>query len=201
MAELSRIDYLPRDYVYNVSQALKRKRRENPRLNTEALPGSEVLVGLLERTSEDTQRSVMRNLETSHPDSARLIKNKLVSTDTLRYLRDGQLLEVVLSLKHDELLQFLKGASGDLRSHIFAKAPKDLAAELEEELESLQPVGREVYQAVERKVLNRMKVMANDGLINLAETNERMFNDLAAQPLAARLVVANPDSGTSRKSA
>ena len=158
-------------------------------------------MGLLERTTEDTQRSVMRSLETSHPDSARLIKNKLVSTDTLRYLRDGQLLEVVLSLKHDELLQFLKGASADLRSHIFAKAPKDLGGELEEELESLQPVGREVYQAVERKVLNRMKVMANDGLINLAETNERMFNDMASQPLAARLVVANPDSSTKRKSA
>lgn len=124
-----------------------------------------------------------------------------MSTDTLRYLRDGQLLEVVLSLKHDELLQFLRGATGDLRNHIFAKAPKDLVAELEEELESLQPVGREVYQAVERKVLNRMKVMANDGLINLAEINERMFNEMAPHPLAARLVVASPDLASGRKSA
>lgn len=40
LSELSRIDYLPRDYIFNVANALKRKRRENPRLNTEALPGS-----------------------------------------------------------------------------------------------------------------------------------------------------------------
>lgn len=196
MAELSRIDYLPRDYVFNVAQALKRKRKDNPRLNTEALPGSEVLVGLLERTPEEMQRSVIKSLETSHPDSARLIKGKLVSADTLRYLRDGQLLEVVLSLKHEELLQFLKGAPQELRNHIFAKAPKDLGAELDEELESIPGVGREVYQGVERKILNRMKVMANEGLINLGETNERMFNEgSVSMPSAARVVAAGPSAG------
>jgi len=193
MAELSRIDYLPRDYVYNVAQALKRKRRDNPKLNTEALPGSEVLVGLLEKTGEETQRNVIKSLETSHPDSARMIRNKLVSVDTLRYLRDGQLLEVVLSLKHDELLQFLKGAAAEIKQHIFSKAPKDLVAELDDELEAVPPVSREMYQAVERKVLNRMKVMANEGLINLAETNERMFTASGIPVAAAKVLNGQPD--------
>jgi flagellar motor switch protein FliG len=176
-----------------VAQALKRKRRDNPKLNTEALPGSEVLVGLLEKTGEETQRNVMKSLETSHPDSARMIRNKLVSVDTLRYLRDGQLLEVVLSLKHDELLQFLKGAASEIKQHIFSKAPKDLVAELDDELEAVPPVSREMYQAVERKVLNRMKVMANEGLINLAETNERMFTATGAPVAAAKVLNAQPD--------
>lgn len=180
LAELSRIDYLPRDYIFNVSNALKRKRRDNPKLNTEALPGSEVLVSLLERTGTTMQRTVVQSLETSNPESARLIKSKLVSIDTLRYLRDGQLLEVVLSLRHDELLQFLKGASESIRNAIFAKSPKELVIELEEELVHSPTPSRETYQAVERKVLNRMKLMANDGLINLIETNERMFSDGSA---------------------
>lgn len=177
LTELSRIDYLPRDYIFNVAAALKRKKKENPKLNTEALPGSEVLVGLLERTGHSIQQQVLKNLEISNPDSARTVKNKLVSTDTLKYLRDGQLLEVVLSLKHEELIPFLKGAPADVRQAIYSKSPKDLVSELEEEL-SIAPVfSRETYQNVERKVLNRMKIMANEGLINLIETNERMFED------------------------
>ena len=175
MTELSRIDYLPRDYITNVANALKRKRRENPKLNTEALPGSEVLLTLLERTGPDVQRTVVKSLEASNPESARNLKAKLVSTDTLRHLRDGQLLEVVLSLKHDELLQFLKGAANELRASIFSKCPKDLVAELEEELGTVQLLSRETYMAVERKILNRLKIMANEGLVNLVETNERMF--------------------------
>lgn len=181
--ELSRIDYLPRDYIFNVAHALKRKRRDNPRLNTEALPGSEVLVTLLERTGQDMQRTVVKSLEASNPDSARTVKSKLVSIETLRYLRDGQLLEVVLSLRHDELLQFLKGTAPEVKKIIFSKSPKELVQELEEELVQVSVLSREAYNAVERKVLNRMKLMASEGLINLIETNERMFgtNEGASQ--------------------
>lgn len=180
LTELSRIDYLPRDFIFNVANALKRKRKDNPRLNTEALPGSEVLVSLLERTGQALQKTVVKSLELTNPDSARTVKGKLVSVDTLRYLRDGQLLEVILNLKHEELLQFLKGAPEDIRSVIFSKSPKELVVELEEELEQVKSFSRESYQAVERKIINRMKVMANEGIINLVETNERMFADNAS---------------------
>ena len=182
LAELSRIDYLPRDYITNVANALKRKRNENPKLNTEALPGSEVLVNLLERAPSDTQLLLVKNLERANPDSARTLKNKLVSIATLRFLRDNQLLEVVLSLKHDELIHFLKGATTDVRNHILTKTPRDLAEELADELRGATTTSREQYQIVERKVLNRMKVMANEGLINLSETNERMFASFEAGP-------------------
>ncbi len=191
LTELSRIDHLPRDYIFNVANALKRKRRENPRLNTEALPGSEVLISLLERTSPLMQRAVMDNLDSNNPESARTVKGKLVSIDTLRYLRDSQLLEVILSLRHDELLAFLKGAPSEIRSAIFAKSPKELIVELEEELANLAVINRETYNALERKVLNRMKLMANDGLINLIETNERMFADSSGG------TIPNENTGTS----
>lgn len=196
LTELSRIDYLPRDYIANVAHALKRKSRENPKLNTEALPGSEVLLSLLERTGTEMQKTVVRNLESSNPESARAIKGKLVSAETLRYLRDNQLLEVILSLKHDELLQFLKGASESIRRMIFSKSPKDLIAELEEELAALGAVSREAYQAVERKILNRVKMMANEGIINLVETNDRMFQDAGK---STGVIETGPDPATLKK--
>lgn len=190
LGELSRIDYLPKDYIYNVASALKRKRKENPKLNTEALPGSEVLVSLLERTGQDLQKTVVKNLELTSPDSARTVKSKLVSVETLKYLRDGQLLEVVLSLKHDELVQFLKGVPKEVRQTILSKSPKDLAVELEEEVEQFKSLSRESYQNIERKVLNRMKVMANEGHINLVETNDRMFSVSSPE---TPFIQGNPD--------
>ncbi len=175
LSELSRIDYLPRDYIQNVATALKRKRMENPRLNTEALPGSEVLVNLLERSEPAVQHSVMKNLEMNNPESARVVKHKLVSIDTLGFLPDGQLLEVILSLRHDELLNFLKGCRDDIRGSIFAKCPRDLVSDLEEELAVMQNPSRDIYGALERKVLNRVKMWAQDTLVNLADVNDRLF--------------------------
>jgi flagellar motor switch protein FliG len=92
------------------------------------------------------------------------------------------MLEVLLSIKHDELLHFLSGVSAEIKAHIFAKAPKDLISEIEEELEGMGTVGRDVYQAVERKILNRVKLMAQEGTINLFETNERMFSENLTPP-------------------
>ncbi len=197
LTELSRIDYLPKDFIFNAASALKRKRRDNPRLNTEALPGSEVLVGLLERTSAAMQRTVIRNLELASPESARTVKSKLVSIETLRFLRDSQLLEVVLNLKHDELLIFLKGATAEIRNAVFSKSPKELVWELEEELAGLGTISRENYQGVERKILNRMKMMASDGLVNLVETNDRLFSEGKA---GAGFVEAGPNSGNAANS-
>jgi flagellar motor switch protein FliG len=177
MAKLSHIDYLPKNYIYNVAMALKRKKTDNPKLNTESLPGSEVLLSLLETTGQDLQRAVVKNLELQNMDNTRVLMNKLVSIDTLRYLRDGQILEVILSLKHDELLFFLKGCGEEIRKKVFSKAPGDLVADLEEELESVKTVSKEAYQLVERKVINKIKVMSHEGQINLLETNERMFSE------------------------
>jgi flagellar motor switch protein FliG len=177
MTRLSHIDYLPKNYIYNVAMALKRKKKDNPKLNTESLPGSDVLLSLLENTSQDLQKAVVKNLGDQNPESTRLLMNKLVSLDTLKYLRDGQVLEVILSLKHDELLQFLKGAPQEIKAAIFLKAPSDLVSDLEEEMLSLKTVSKEGYSFVERKVINKIKMMAHEGQINLLETNERMFMD------------------------
>ncbi len=175
LTELSRIDYLPRDFIFNVSNALKRKRRENPKLNTEALPGSEVLVNLLERTPSHLQKAVIRSLEASSPESVRSIKSKLICIDALRFLRDSQLLEVILSLKHDELLLFLKGTAAEIKRAVLTRCPKDLTSELEEELVNCPVPHRDAYQNLERKLVHRMKHMATEGVINLIETNERML--------------------------
>jgi flagellar motor switch protein FliG len=176
MTELSRIDHLPKSYIHNVASALRRKKLENPKLNTEALPGTDVLVSFLERASMDAQRTIIQQLMSSSGGEAlQSLKSKLVSVETLRYLKDAVLTEVITSLKHDELVQFLKGCSEDIRQAVLTKVPRDLADDLGEELVMAEAVSREIYGAVERKVLNRVKTMANSGQINLSDVNERIF--------------------------
>ena len=53
-------------------------------------------------------------------------------------------------------------------------------AELEEQLSSIALISRESYANLERKLLNRIKMMANEGTVNLIEVNERMFGNGAS---------------------
>ncbi len=176
MAELSRIDHLPKNYIHNVASALRRKKLENPKLNTEALPGTDVLVSFLERSSMDAQRNIIQQLmATSGGEALHSLKSKLVSVETLRYLKDAVLTEIITSVKHDELVQFLKGCGDEIRNAVLNKVPRDLSDDLSEELVIAEPVSREVFAVVERKVLNRIKNMANSGQINLSDVNDRIF--------------------------
>ena len=176
MTELSRIDHLPKNYIFNVASALRRKKAENPKLNTEALPGTDVLVSFLEKASVDTQRTIIHQLMSSAGgDVLNNLKAKLASVETLRFVKDAQLTEVITHVKHDELLQFLQGCSKDVRESVLSKAPQDLAADLSDGLQLSEPVNRDTYIAVERKIINRIKVLANQGQISLTEVNERMF--------------------------
>jgi flagellar motor switch protein FliG len=176
MAELSRIDHLPKNYIHNVASALRRKKLENPKLNTEALPGTDVLVSFLERSSMDAQRNIIQQLmATSGGEALHSLKSKLVSVETLRYLKDVVLTEVITSVKHDELVQFLKGCNDEIRNSVLNKVPRDLSDDLSEELIIAEPVSREVFAVVERKVLNRIKTMSNSGQINLSDVNDRIF--------------------------
>ncbi len=176
MSELSRIDHLPRNYIMNVSTALRRKKAENPKLNTEALPGTDVLVSFLEKSDLQTQRTIVQELTSSAgPDALTNLKAKLVSVETLRFIREQQMTEVVTHIKHDELVQFLKGCNPDVKTAVMNKVPADLAGDLNDELDIAESVGRETYAAVERKILNRLKFLVGNGQINISEVNDRIF--------------------------
>jgi len=182
MTELARIDHLPKAYIAQVSDQLRRKLQSQPQLNTEILPGSDILVDLLEKSKPSQQRNLIRSMGddigTGSDSTLRVLKKKMISLDTLSYLDSHVALDVVLGLPHQELVQFLKICPTETRDAILHKSPSDLRADLIEELPHAVAPSRETYERIEQKILNRIKVMAKDGSIDLYETNSRMFQSL-----------------------
>jgi flagellar motor switch protein FliG len=124
----------------------------------------------------DTQKAIIQQLmSTSSGDALQALKSKLASLESIRYMKDSHVTEIATSLKHDELVQFVKGATDDVKNAVLSKISHDLAIEISEEIDLVEPVGRDSYIAIERKILNKIKNLANQGTINLAEVNEKMF--------------------------
>jgi flagellar motor switch protein FliG len=175
LTELTQIEYLPKEFIKGIADHLKRQIEKNPKLDTANLPGSEVLVGLLEKTGRSMQSQIIAQLERSNPDGARTLKSKLISLETLRFLRDQQLSDVLQTLPFRELLQFFKFLSPELMEGILSKLPKSMQSDIQDELEQTPAPSREVFAMMERRILGKIKILVSNGLINLMETNERMF--------------------------
>lgn len=175
MAELSRAEAIPKDYLYNVAKALEKKVRSRPEYDTENLRASDVLMDLLEKANLDEQRRLMATLQKNNPDTARSIKMQLVTLEILPYLKDGHLLELVLGMERTDLLTFLAGSPDHIRGLLLNKAPSELANSWMEDMDAMASVDEQNYRQTEIMIMNRIRSLANNGVFNLLEINEMIF--------------------------
>ena len=175
MRELCRADAIPKDYLMNVARALHKKVLARPEFDTENLRSSDILLDLMERATLDEQKVLMRDLAKTNPDAARGVKLKLVTVETLPYLKDGHLLELVLGLDRQSLLVFLAGTREHIRDLFLQKAPAELAQSWIEDLEQINGVDDQAYRLEELKIIGRVRQLANNGAINILAVNDMLF--------------------------
>ena len=175
MKELCHGDSLPKEYLINIAKSLHKKVLSRPEFDTQNLRSNEVVLELIEKASLEEQRSLMKKLAESNPDAARSIKMRLVTIDMLPYLKDGQLLELVLGMEREDLLIFLMGTKPNIRDLLLSHAPRELADSWLEDMESVSHVEEENYRVVENSFLTKIRNYGAEGSINIHDINEIIF--------------------------
>ncbi|MCX6128652.1 MAG: hypothetical protein NTX25_06255 [Proteobacteria bacterium] len=127
LEELSQAEAIPREFLFNVAQALQKKIQSRSEFDTEQLRSSDILLDLLERSDLSDQQQLMQTLEKTNPETARGLKLKLVTIEMMPYLKDGHMLELILGMEREDLLAFLVRAPESIRDLLLRKAPEELA--------------------------------------------------------------------------
>ncbi len=176
LEELSHAEAIPREFLFNVAQALQKKIQSRSEFDTENLRSSDILLDLLERANLREQKRLMRTLERNNPDTARALKVKFVTVEMLRFLKDGHLLEVVLGMEREDLLAFLVGSDEHIRDLLLKKAPDELAASWIEDIRNMSNIEDSAYRNAEMKIKARIRGLASNGAISLLDINDLIFN-------------------------
>lgn len=175
MKELSKADAIPKEYLANVAKALHKKVMSKPQFDTQSLRSSDILLDLIERSTLKEQRSLMTRLVETNADAARAIKIKLVTLEMLPYLKDGLLLELVLGMEREDLLTFLAGTREHIRELLLSHAPRELSESWLEDLENVARIDDSKYRLVEITILNKIRLFASTGAINIMDINDMLF--------------------------
>ena len=180
MSELSNAETIPKEFLFNVAKALSKKVATKPEFDTENLRTSDILLDLMEKAPIEEQKGLMSTLQQNNPETARSIKMKLVTINMLPYLKDGHLLELVLGMDREDLLGFLSSTDEMIRDLILRKAPEELSDSWLEDLESFAAPDESSSRVVEMAVVNKIRNLANNGVISLLEINNLIFDDPAS---------------------
>lgn len=175
LRELCVKETLPRDYLQNLADALKRKLRRTGLADGEILGGADVIIDLMERSDKEGQSALMLDLDNNNPELARQVRTRLVSVESLAYLSDGLLLEIFLSMEPQAMVVFLAGVREHVRNMILNKAPDDIAADWSSSASSIKGIDPETFKLAEMQVIGKIRSFASSGMISLNEINEIMF--------------------------
>jgi flagellar motor switch protein FliG len=175
MQELCRADAIPKDYLSSVANALTRKISASAKFDTAKLRSNDILFDLLERAPIVEQRNLMQNLQNTNAEAARGIKMKLITIETLLFLKDGHLLDIILNIDRQHLLVFLKAAPPHLQELLLSKVPEELAMSWQEELAQIAGTDDKSYRMVEMQVINKIRNLSSTGALNILEINEMIF--------------------------
>jgi flagellar motor switch protein FliG len=176
LEELSQAEAIPREFLFNVAQALQKKIQSRSEFDTEQLRSSDILLDLLERSNLRDQKRLMQTLERNNPETARGLKLKLVTVEMLSYLKDGHLLEVILGMERDDLLAFLVGCPEHIRDLLLRKAPEELAQSWIEDIRNMAGIDDNAYRTAEVKIKARLRGLANNGAISMLDINELIYS-------------------------
>ena len=177
LSSLSFADAVPKEYLFNIAKTLQKKVESSSDFDTENLSSNDILLDLLEKSPLNDQKVMMKSLHKKSPDIARVIKSRLVTLDTLPFLKDGHLLEVVIGLDRDILLDFLSSTKDEIRELILYKAPAELVENWIEEIQMRGLVTEEKNRAAQIRVIERIRSLASNNIINILEINEMIFKD------------------------
>jgi flagellar motor switch protein FliG len=136
-----------------VSVVLNRKLQSLGEQSRRTYAGFKSVADLMNRLDAAASRSILENIEVSEPKLAVNIRNFMFTFEDLLAVPEISVRELVSNLDKKTLALALKGATEELRTHIFRTMSTRAVDMLKEDIDSLGPVrSREVAKAQQEAV-------------------------------------------------
>jgi hypothetical protein len=157
--------------------------------------GMDMLIGIYESSDRETQEQMMQMLSDHRPDVVEKIRQRTVSFDDLFRLDKPSLRMVLREIPLRSLAISLKTSSEELRNKILDILPEGMSEILKEEMEFSQTVSSTRIDEEQRKIIQLVRRLNDEGRIVLKPTAESRVEIPPSAPAPA----AAPEKAAVRK--
>ncbi len=171
---MARMDKTSPEAVVEISRVLRRKyEKYKSGPGMEATGGVETLVSILNFMSGDQEKSLMDYFETSMPDVAREIRDKIFTFENVLGL-DNRETRILIDEISDDLTiaRALKGAGDEIRIKFFRNMSRNRATDILSDIDSMGPVRVSEIQSARDAIVDIMKSLNDQGTITVKKLDE-----------------------------
>lgn len=134
---------------------------------TTRIEGLQVLVGILNRGSRETEKQVLESIELSDPDLASRIRDALFIFDDIARLDDRAIQQLLKSIDGKDLAVAMKGAGEAVTACILRNLSERARENLLEEIEFLKGVRQTEIEEARTRCVRAVRVLEEAGTITI----------------------------------
>jgi flagellar motor switch protein FliG len=155
------------EMVQKISLVLNKKLKALGDQNRRAYGGVKAVSDMLNRVEPAVAKTILEAIEQDDPKLALSIRNLMFTFEDLLAVPEGSIRELLSNLDKKTLSLALKGASEEMKNHIFKTMSSRAVQMMKEDMEALGPVrARQVTQA-QQEVVQHARTLEADGKLTL----------------------------------
>jgi flagellar motor switch protein FliG len=170
---LAQMQQFSPEMVTKISLVLHRRLLDIGQQSRRAYGGVKAVADLLNQTDQETSTTILESIEQDNAQLATSIRNLMFTFEDFLDVPDTGMRELLGQIDKKTLSVSLKGASDDLKNHVFKSMSTRAVEMLKEDMEALGPIrSREVHTA-QQEVVNVARRLEGEGKMVLkAEQGE-----------------------------
>lgn len=150
-----------------VSLSLNRRFNSIAGRKRQTFTGFKSVAELMNQLDSTTAKDVLQNIEEADPKLALNIRNLMFTFEDLSTLTEQAIRELLSHLDKKTLAMALKGASEELKTHIFRSMSSRAVQMLQEDMEALGPVRAKEVSAAHHEIVTSAHALEEQGKIDL----------------------------------
>jgi len=151
---IATMDRTPPDVVTQVEDVLRARLSTVITSDLRSVGGIEFLVKVLTNADRGTEKVILDSLDEADPELAAEVRKLMFTFDNLIQLDSRSLQRVLREVDSKDLALALRGASEELRQHIFRNLSTRAAEMLKEEMDTSAPARLKQVQAAQQRVVS-----------------------------------------------
>ncbi len=155
------------DMAQKVSVILNKKLQSIVKTRQRGYAGFKAVAEVLNRMDMEMSKSVLEQVEMADPKVALAIRNVMFTFEDLLATPEGSIRELLTQLDKKTLGMALKGASEDLKNHVFKCMSTRAADMLKEDMDILGPVRSRDVALAQQEAVNVARTLEAQGKLTL----------------------------------
>ncbi|MBT3273912.1 MAG: flagellar motor switch protein FliG [Spirochaetales bacterium] len=174
VGRIARMEKVSPDALLKVAEALREKIRKQGRLVTEEIDGPKVLAEILASMSGASEREILANIDSYHPEICEEIRELLFTVEIIFQMDDQDFQMVLRDFSEEEIAVLMKGKEEPIRARFLESISERRRQIVNEEMIRLGPMKRSEVDKATREFIEYIRELADEGKVLLQRDREHL---------------------------